>query len=334
LITFNNKCIIDENNINEYNIDNTFIKERTIKYISEQDFMYADTKRTILVGVLPQAEIKIKLIPTIIFGTALTSVFILQHILQMKTIWKEHTDNFKVMDDLKQELYIDKIGHIYGAYTSAYFLREALVASGISWNASNNIAAGLGFAYSTYVEILDGYGENWGFSPSDFIADFIGGAFFAAQNYVPVLQNITPKFLYMPSEWTGYKSRIPHDMFIDDYSSQFFFYSINIYNLLPDIWKKYYPSWLELSIGYTVRNMLDTHRSNETPCNECIAWQDGYWGSPRLVLSLDYNLVKLLPDGSNTWNWFKQTLNLFKFPSPALEIGKVTRFYILFPFKL
>ena len=72
--------------------------------------------------------------------------------------------------------------------------REVLVASGFGWNAANNWGAALGTAYSTYVEILDGFGESWGFSPSDWYADIAGCLFFAAQNFFPSLQNFTPKF--------------------------------------------------------------------------------------------------------------------------------------------
>ncbi|MDR0926213.1 MAG: YfiM family protein [Ignavibacteria bacterium] len=309
----------------------------TIPKIPLSEFIYADTRRYSLAGGLPQAETKIKPLTAAIFAGTYTGIFILQHQLQMKTIWKEHSSKFRIIDDGPQDLWIDKMGHLYGAYTAGYFLREALVASGFSWNASNNIGAALGVAYSTYVEIWDGFGEHWGFSPTDWAADLAGGIFFVAQNYVPALQNISPKFMYIPSEWTGYTSRIPHDMFNDDYSSQFFFYSINVYNLLPEKWKEYYPPWLEISVGYTVRNLLENNapeRQDLEPCSECISIEKGFWGSPRFVIALDYNMAKLLPDGCNTWNWFKQSLNLLKFPSPALEIGKVTRFYLMFPFKI
>ncbi|MCL2039257.1 MAG: YfiM family protein [Bacteroidetes bacterium] len=334
LIASNDEIVQLQENVLADEISND--ETKNIKYIDEKDFWYADTKMSILIGGLPQAETKIKPIPTAILTAGLTGAFILQHQLQMKTIWKNNKDAyFKFQDDLKEELFVDKLGHFYGAYITSYFLREALVGCGFGWESSNNIAAILGLTYSTYVEIWDGFGPDYGFSPSDFIADILGAAFFSAQHYHPSLRNITPKFIYIPSEWTGYKSRIPNAMFIDDYSSQFFFYSVNIHNLLPDKWKTYYPSWLELSVGYTVRNMLDKVRHpEEEPCNECTFWKEGYWGSPRIVLALDYNLEKILPDGGNTWNWFRQTLNRFKLPSPALEIGTVTRFYILFPFKL
>ncbi len=322
-------------NISDTNKTEKLVTDSLI-YISPENFLYANNRRYILAGGTPLIETKLKPLNFYIFAGALTGAFILQHEMQINTIWKEHSD-FKFAEDARYDFYIDKAGHFYGAHTAAYVFREALVSSGVGWDAANNWGAGLGVAYSTYVEILDGFGENWGFSPSDWYADVLGGAFFAAQNYFPVLQNFTPKFMYFPSEWTGNTSRIPHTIFMDDYASQLFFMSINVHNLLPQSLKKYCPDWLELSVGYTVRNLLNVHSpegQNMKPCGECTSLEPGNWGSPRLVLALDYNMVKLLPDGSNLWNWFKQTLNLFKFPSPALEIGKVTRFYLIFPFKI
>jgi hypothetical protein len=58
------------------------------------------------------------------------------------------------------------------------------------------------------------------------------------------------------------------------------------------------------------------------------------FGSPRFIIALDYNLVKLLPDGGSFWNWFKQTLNFWKFPSPAIEIGEQVRFFLFYPFTI
>ena len=322
---------------NNTDTDNSTIDTNESKYISPESFLYADTRRYILTGGTPLKITRIKPVEFSIFAGLFTGILILQHELQMNTIWKEHSSKFRIIEDAKYSIYIDKPGHAYGSYIISYIFREALVSSGFSWNSSNNIGAALGLGYSTYIEILDGFGENWGFSPSDWYADLVGAAFFAAQNYVPFLQNFSPKFMYFPAEWFGHTSRIPHDLMNDDYASQTFFLSINVYNLLPEKIKKYYPEWLELSIGYAVRNILAANSEagkDKVPCSECISLEPNNYGSPRLILSLDYNLVKLLPDGCNFWNWCKQSLNLFKLPSPALEIGKVTRFYLLFPFKL
>ncbi|MDR3628245.1 MAG: hypothetical protein P4L45_15485, partial [Ignavibacteriaceae bacterium] len=55
----------------------------------------------------------------------------------------------------------------------------------------------------------------------------------------------------------------------------------------------------------------------------------------RYVIGLDYNLVRLLPDGGWFWNWFRQTLDYIKFPAPALEFSPGgTKFKLLYPFKI
>jgi len=65
---------------------------------------------------------------------------------------------------------------------------------------------------------------------------------------------------------------------------------------------------------------------------------NGYYTSNmsrRYVVGLDYNLVELLPDGPNFWNWLKQTLNLVKWPAPAIEFSSNgTRFHLLYPFTI
>ncbi len=303
-------------------------------YIPLNEFLYADNQRFSLSGNPPFRKTHLKLVPSILFGTGLTAVFIAQHIGQLNTIWKD-MGNFRFVEDITQDLWVDKFGHFYGAYFTGYLLSETLIEVGMSWDAASTWGGVLGLSYSTYVEILDGFGKNWGFSPSDFYADFTGAAFFIGQHYFPVLQNFTPKFIYIPAEWFGDKSRQPSSMFIDDYSSQTFWLSVNVYNFLPDNYKEYWPSWLQLSLGYTARNLCEPKPNAGYDCDPNSDVKTQFvWGSPRYIVALDYDLVKLLPDGPNFWNWFKQTLNHFKLPSPAIEFSKnKTRFYLIFPFK-
>jgi hypothetical protein len=142
------------------------------------------------------------------------------------------------------------------------------------------------------------------------------------------------------------RNRAESKIFIDDYSDQNFSYSINVHNLLPETAKKYWPDWLQLNVGYVVRNLSEINPF--TPDNpsydklykhKFYAWggPQYLWGESKLVLSLDYNLVKILPDGSPFWNWLRQSLNNFKWPSPALEYGlddKKFKFFIFYPFPI
>ena len=302
------------------------------KYISEKDFFYADTKRYTINGSLPLAETDLKTVPLIVLAGAYTGIFIMQHQLQMETIWKEQSE-FKFMEDGKYAMYADKAGHFFGCYFTSYLARESLMLAGFSWDASNIIGTCLGFGYSSYVEVLDGFGKNWGFSWTDFYANVAGAGLFIGQHYVPFLQNFTPKFMYLPANWYGELKRVPHDAFIDDYSSHTLWLSVNVYNMLTEDMKKYWPSWLELSFGYAARNLCDPTKHKCNPCRSEPVY-DYVWGNKKFIVALDYNLVKLLPEGGSFWNWLRQSLNYFKLPSPAVEFGNTTKFYLMYPFPI
>lgn len=281
-----------------------------------------------------QKGTKIKPIPIITFSAAYTGVFILQHIGQTQTIWKNKS-SFHFAEDGEYALYVDKIGHFYGTFLSSYVLSQSLIECGFDYNWSNIIGTALGFGYTAYVEILDGFAKDWGFSPSDFYADISGTIFYLGYSFLPFFQNFTPKFMYFPPRWFNSFSRKPSTMFIDDYSAHTFWISINLQNLLPKSIGKYLPNWLEISIGYAVRNLCNPLDSS-LKCNPEVSEpvRPYVWGNRKLIIALDYDLVKLLPDGGNFWNWLKQSLNYFKLPSPAIEIGKPVRFYLIYPFPI
>lgn len=306
----------------------------TSKYVSQSEFMYGDVPRYTITGRMPLKNTEIDALNFTIFSTVFTGFMVSQHIIQMQTIWKEQGD-FKFNEDGRYALWADKVGHFFGAYFTAYNLSELLMMSGFSLDAATVWGGMLGLSYSTYVEILDGFGKNWGFSPSDFYSDVAGAALFIGQSYVPFLQNFTPKFMYVPADWHGELRRKPSDMFIDDYSSHSMWITVNVHNILPDSWKKYWLPWLDISFGYAARNLCDPFNPN-SPCDTTRSFliYDDVRGSPRFIIALDYNLVKILPDGVPFWNWLKQTLNHFKMPSPAIEIGEVTRFHLLYPFSI
>ena len=120
-------------------------------------------------------------------------------------------------------------------------------------------------------------------------------------------------------------------MLIDDYSSQTYWLSINMHNILPEPAKDYWPTWLELSVGYAARNLC--HNNCDPIYSPHVL--DQVYGRRKIIIALDYDMVALLPDGCNTWNVVKQYLNYFKFPSPAVEFdleGGSTKFMLLYPF--
>lgn len=311
----------DNNKVNEY--------ER----IDSMELKFADYKRATISGELPFKETHLKLFPSLAMFGGTAGLFIVQHNYQLNSIWKDKT-NFRIIENWDYALYTDKFGHFWSGNFISNLYRDLYQEVGMSKETSIWLGGLTGLSYMTYIEVMDGYGKDWGFEPSDFYFDALGSLFFIAQNYAPVLQNITPKAMYFKPEWHGELSRNPSNNFIDNYSGQTFFLSFNVYNLLPKDLKKYWVDWLEISIGYSARNLS---YSKPIAINENINSYEvlpGVWGSPRFIIALDYNLVKMLPEGPPFWNWFKQTLNYIKLPSPALEVGPgiKPRFKIVYPF--
>lgn len=308
--------------------------EQSNNRIDSSEFMIADSPRYTITGNMPRKETDIN---PWAFGAvtgAYTAFMIGQHIIQTQTIWEEKAE-FKIMEDGHYAMQADKAGHFFGAYFMAYLFDEGLLASGLSYDAANTWGAVMGLSYQLYIEIMDGFGAKWGFSPSDFYADVAGALFYTLQHHFTCLQNFTPKFMYVPADWHGELKRKPHDFFIDDYSSHTLWLSMNVHNMLPRNLKPYWPDWLELSFGYAARNLCVVG-DPEIECDpvKSNVHKDVVWGSPRFVVSLDYNLIKLLPDGPNFWNWLRQSLNYLKWPSPAIEFGEKTRFYLFYPFQI
>lgn len=303
-------------------------------YIPSKDFKYADNPKYTITGNLPLNNTKLKPLNTAIVGGVSLGIFVLQHELQQNTIWKEVGD-FHISEDIQYALWVDKLGHFYGGYLIGYIFNEALLTCGFSYDLSTILGGILGLSYQTYIEVLDGMSVNWGFSPSDFYADILGSAFFVAQRYIPFLQNFTPKFSYVNPQWLGEKDRIPHDSFIDNYSAQNFWMSINIRNIFGGSVRHYLPDWLQLSVGYAAYSLCNPGSGLCDP-NISTPISDDVWGNRKIIISLDYDLVKLLPDGPPIWNWFKQSLNMIKFPAPALQIGFEgdVKFFILYPFRI
>lgn len=308
-----------------------FSKEiENIKKIDSTEFYYANTKRYSLSGELPNLETKIN-VPYFIGITATTAAFMVsQHIYQSNTIWKDKAE-FKIIEDGQYALYADKAGHIFGSYIMSYAYTEFLSSAGISWELSNILGASIGLTYQTYIEVLDGYGSNFGFSPSDFYADIFGASFFLAQHYVPFLQNFTPKFMYIPADAHGERKRRPHFAFIDDYSSHTMWMSVNVHNILGEEYNQYWPKWLQLSFGYAVRNLCDPNDPN-FDCTDSYAVNGIVHGDRKFIIALDYNLAELISEVGAPFDWFVQSLNYVKFPSPAIEFGEETKFMLVYPF--
>ncbi len=313
--------------VNAQNKDSLSVEQNSSShFLSPDKFTYAGERRYTLDGLLPNTHTEIRPTSAAVLGGIYLGTLTWLHFHQANAWWSKDRGKFHFEEDWVYALQVDKAGHFYGGYLISYLMSEGLLASGFSWDDASIWGTALGIAYQTYVETEDGFATSWGFSPSDWYADAAGSLFFLAQHYVPALQNITPKWQYIPSEWTGKPvlSSRPRT-FIDDYNSSTFWWSVNVYNILPDNMKKYWVPWLDLSLGYGA-DAIDAAGSGGPP---------DQLATRRYMVGLDYNLVKILPSGGWFWNWFRQSLNYIKLPSPAIEFkNNVTRFYLMYPFRI
>jgi Predicted periplasmic lipoprotein (DUF2279) len=322
-------------NINELRSEK--IKNQdTTQRMSSNDFKIANSPRTRIISDLPPLKTKNPWLRTSIVAASMGGVITGQHMVQTNTIWKNKS-SFKFQEDGGYALWEDKAGHIYASYFSSYLFTESLLAADFSYEDAIWGGAAMGFTYMTYIEIMDGFGDDFGFSPSDFYFNVIGSAFYLGQYYFPYLQNITPKFVYIPAPWHGELERKDAIFAIDDYSSQTNWLSFNIYNMIPAV-QDYWPRWLEISVGYATRNLSDEPAPSGYSNREYKGIVDyPLYGSPRIILALDYNLKQLFGKTDyNFLNWFLQTLDYVKLPSPAVEfeINGKTRFYLMYPFPI
>lgn len=303
--------------LNLYDGKSVVKKENQKNVMSADNFKYAGSQRFTLSGDLPNLHTEIKPLQ----ASAVTAVAIVTgialHINQSAAWWDGKGRSFYFYDDWDDVLFADKCGHFMGGYFISYLSREAFVFSGFSWDNSISLGSLVGILAQTYVEFKDGYAENTGFSTSDFVADITGIAYFHLQHYIPVLQNFSPKWQYVPPSLIGVPPKARTQTFLDNYNSTTAWVSIHVRNLFWGEEESIWPKWLNIGFGYGV---------------------NGYYTpdiSSRFVIGLDYNFVELLPDGAPFWNWLKQSLNCIKFPAPAIEYSnKGMNFKLLYPFTI
>lgn len=229
--------------------------------------------------------------------------FIVGHIVLNNLWWKGEQSSFHFTwrDDWVYALGADKLGHFYTPYIGTDIYRQAFRWTGMSREASLHWGAGLASGYTTYVEIRDGFSAEWGFSWWDFIANNLGVGWRVAEFYEPWLENIRWKVSYDASD--AFKEGA-YSTIIDDYESTYHWASLNVNGFLPESWRRYWPDWINIAVGHSVKG---------------VRAYDGS-GHHELYLGLDWN-TEGLPGGGSFWNRLKRFANYYHLPAPAVRIA-------------
>lgn len=298
---------------------------------------WASYDRVTFEGLPLNRETKIRPWPFAVTASMYLGIIVGLHIYQTNSWWKADRRSFHFAEDWSQDLQIDKFGHFFAAQFHAYTVREAMLEDGFTDEAAHNWSSLLGALYSLYVEVEDGFATQWGFSPTDAYADIAGAGYFFAQRYVPLLQNFRLKWSYYPSQFLGHGS-IPGQRrtVMDDYQGQSYWWSADVWNLLPPSAQSWYPKWLQLAVGYTARKygpyLGGTPECAANPYGmQCVDLPD----TRELYIGLDYSLANLIPKTNvPVIDWLIQYLDHFHFPAPALRLTPSVKGYLLFPLRL
>ena len=224
---------------------------------------------------------------------------------------------FHFINDNDDWLQMDKVGHLYSSYYLGRLGAEMLKWSGSSQKEQLIYGAGIGFAFLTAVEALDGFSSEWGASSGDIIANASGTALYVSQELLWKEQRITPKFSFHTTQYAQYRPTVLgsslSEQILKDYNGQTYWFSINLYSFAKD---SKIPKWLNLAIGYGADGMISGNAENMGLFPTFKTER-----SRQFYLSLDVDLTKI-----ETKSHFLKTifsvLNTLKIPAPTIEYSR------------
>jgi hypothetical protein len=223
--------------------------------------------------------------------------------------------DFHFINDNSEWLQMDKAGHSFSAYHLGRFGSEMLNWSGASKKEQLVYGAGMGFAFLTAVEVMDGVSSEWGASIGDVVANASGTALYVSQELIWKEQRIIPKFSFHTTQYPKYRPNVLgsslSEQILKDYNGQTYWLSVNLHSFSKD---SKIPKWLNLALGYGAEGMISGNRNDNnlimTPKTERFR---------QFYLSLDVDLTKI-----KTKSHFLKTLfsvlNTIKIPAPTVEI--------------
>lgn len=248
----------------------------------------------------------------IVTETALASATL----LGLNQIWYADypRSKFHFINDNSEWLQMDKVGHMYSAYHLGRFGAEMLNWSGADQKKQLIYGAGLGFAFLTAVEVLDGYSSQWGASPGDIIANATGTGLYVSQELLWKEQRIIPKFSFHTTQYASMRPNLLgkslNEQILKDYNGQTYWLSVNLHSFAKE---SKIPKWLNVAFGYGAEGMISGNVQDDIPIS--VENPERYH---QFFLSFDVNLAKI-----DTKSHFLKTIfsvfNTIKIPAPTLE---------------
>jgi len=188
----------------------------------------------------------------IITSSAIIGVGYAGSLIGLQQLWyKNPWTNFHLFNDGSNWLQMDKAGHLFTTYQISKNISQLYRWGGLKNNTSDWIGVGVSLSYLSYLEVLDGFSNEWGFSIYDMAANVGGAALFWGQERLFKQQIIVPKFSFHPTEFAALRPEILGSKFAEqllkDYNGQTYWLSFSP----GTIGDNKFPKWLCLSLGYS-----------------------------------------------------------------------------------
>ncbi|MBL7766419.1 MAG: DUF2279 domain-containing protein [Chitinophagaceae bacterium] len=232
---------------------------------------------------------------------------------------------FHLFNDTGEWNQVDKVGHAWSAYWGAQFSSGLFRWAGVPRKRAALYGAGMGIAYESVIEILDGFSAEWGFSLADMAANTGGSLLYAGQEYAWGEQRIQFKFSshrinYQDAELRQkanqlYGASLP-ERILKDYNGQTYWLSVNMASFAKT---SRIPKWLNIAVGYGSTGLFGGYTNDWTDANGVYHDRRDIARIRQFYLSPDIDLSKITIKGRKPKIF--QLLNgiKLKFPMPALE---------------
>jgi hypothetical protein len=240
---------------------------------------------------------------------------------------------FHLFNDWGEWNQMDKAGHIFSGYFQSLFCYNGARWTGLSENKSIGVGLLAGTLFQTTIEVMDGFSTEWGFSLGDVAGNTIGLSTFYFQQKIWGEQRITLKESAWPrtysnniivgsdgSQTTERERALTlfgsswGERSLKDYNVQEYWFSFNLKSFFPE---SRIPEWMNIAIGYGADNLYGGFE-NKWVKNGVTFDYTNKERQRQFYLALDYDLRKIKIK-SHTLKALLNTLNIYKFPAPAIE---------------
>jgi len=244
--------------------------------------------------------------------------------------------SFHFINDSKEWLQMDKLGHAFSAYSLGVLGKEAGDWAGMSNKESRLNGLLLGTCFQTMIEVFDGFSTQWGASVSDIVANSGGSLLFYLQDKYRNEQLIRLKYNYLPSSFAAYRPNLLGNgifqEFLKDYNGQSYWLSAPVGWVYNKNSKSVFWKGISLSVGYGASGMLGAHSNVWTDSKTGTFHDFSHIHRTRIwMLSLDFDWVRAFEPKKKSLRFALSALNLIKIPFPTLAYQAHSKSFVFMP---